>query len=177
MSVDAGLTTFAEFEKFPDPVAGHYELHHGQVVLMPPRKKVHMQIQQVLFDLLSPLLGGLGFLTIEFAFRPAPEYEAWQCGIGFALQDRWDKDDHEYFLGAPDLVIEVLSASNTMDEILERQAICLANGCRAFWTVDPKRRTVMLTNPSGVTVTYTASSSVPLPDPLPGSIEVAEIFR
>jgi len=34
--------------------------------------------------------------------------------------------NNDYFLGAPDFAIEVLSRSNTMDEILERQDICFA---------------------------------------------------
>src|SRR5438034_5010999 len=95
VSVETELLTFAEFEKLPDPPTGHLELHHGHIVLMPPRKKLHMRIQQALFDLLAPLLRGLGFLTTEFAFRPALEYEAWQCDLGFVSQQRWDADDNE----------------------------------------------------------------------------------
>ena len=57
------------------------------------------------------------------------------------------------FLVAPDLVIEVLSPSNTMDEVLDRQNICLKNGCIAFWTVDPKRKSVMVTTADGKTIT------------------------
>ena len=177
MSVETGLMTFAEFLELPDPQAGHYELHHGQPVLMPPRKKVHVQVQQVLFDLLSPLLRDLGFLTCELPFRPAPEYESWQCDVGFVRQSRWEADDNDYFLGAPDLVVEVLSKSNTMDEILERQDVCLANGCIAFWTVDPKRRSVMVTTPDRKTISFGPGSVVPLPEPLPGVIEVDAIFR
>jgi Uma2 family endonuclease len=37
--------TFAEFLMLPDPPAGHYELHHGEVVPMPPRKRLHGKIQ------------------------------------------------------------------------------------------------------------------------------------
>jgi hypothetical protein len=39
-------------------------------------------------------------MTNEFAFRPAPENEAWQADLGFVMQDRWDRDDNEYFFGA-----------------------------------------------------------------------------
>jgi Uma2 family endonuclease len=175
-SVQAGVTTFAEFLAIPDPPAGHYELHHGEVVLMPPRKRLHAKIQQVLSDLLSPLVRGRGFMTIEFPFCPAPEYEAWQADVAFVAKDRWEKDDADYFSGAPDLVIEVLSASNTMDEILDRQDVCLSNGCTAFWTVDPKRRLVLVTTPDRKTVTFDRSMSILLPEPLSGTIPVAAIF-
>lgn len=177
MNAVAGLVTFAEFENMPDPSAGYYELHHGQVVLMPPGKKLHVKIQQALFNLLLPLVGERGFLTIELPFRPEAEYESWTADVGFVARERWDKDDNEYFLGAPDLVIEVLSQSNTMDEILERQEVCFANGCTSFWTVNPKRQIVMVTTPDRKTVTFDRSSSLPLPEPLSGSVEVAVIFR
>ncbi|HEY2015613.1 MAG TPA: Uma2 family endonuclease [Bryobacteraceae bacterium] len=168
--------TFQEFLRMPEPLAGHYELHHGKAVLIPARKKLHMRVQQDLFDLLSPQLRSQGFLTIEFAFRPASEDEAWQADVGFVLQNRWDKDDNEYFLGAPDLVIEVLSKSNTMDEILDRQDTCLTNGCTAFWTVDPKRQIVMVTTPDRKTVTVDRGGFVALPEPLEGGIEAAALF-
>ena len=177
MGVETGLVTFAEFEALPDPPSGHCELHHGRVVLMPPRKKIHMQIQQMLMNLLAPVLHDLGFLATEFGFRAAPEYESWQCDIGFVPRGRWNADHNDYFLGAPDFAIEVLSRSNTMDEMLERQYICLANGCRAFWIVDPQRQTVMVTTPDRKTAAYDRSSFVPLPEPYDGALEVAAIFR
>jgi len=176
VSVQAGTMTFDEFEKLADPPTGHYELHHGQLVFMPPRKKIHVKIQQALFDRLAPLLGGLGFITNELPFRPAPEYESWVADIGFVLQKRWDNDDNDYFLGAPDIVIEVLSRSNTMDEILDRQDICLASGCVAFWTVDPKRQTIMVTTPDRRTVTFGRDEMAPLPEPYQGAIELRAIF-
>ena len=135
-----------------------------------------MQVQQVLLDLLSPLMRGHGFLIVEFAFRLGNEYEAWQADIGFVRQDRWDADKNEYFVGAPDLVIEVLSKSNTMDEILERQDVCLTNGCVAFWTVDPKRKSIMVTTPDRKTITYNETAVVPLPEGLEGGIQVGDVF-
>jgi Uma2 family endonuclease len=173
-----GLMTFAEFEKLPNPPAGHYELRHGQVVLIPPRIKSHAVVQQRLLDLLSPLVRDRGFITIELPFRPAPEYESWVADIGFVSHDRWVADQNNYFLGAPDFVIEVLSQSNTLDEILERQSACVDHGCSAFWTVDPKRRLVMVTTADRRTVTYDASTSVPIPaNVAEGFIEVAAIFQ
>lgn len=176
VSIETGTMTFDEFEKLADPPAGHYELHHGQLVLMPPRKKLHVKIQQALLDRLAPLLRGLGFITNELPFRPAPEYESWVADIGFVVHERWDNDHNDYFLGAPDIVIEVLSQSNTMDEILDRQDICFANGCIAFWTVDPKRQTILVTTPDRRTVTFGRDEVVPLPEPYLGTIEVAAIF-
>ncbi|MBZ5620983.1 MAG: Uma2 family endonuclease [Acidobacteriia bacterium] len=175
-TIQTGLIAFEEFANLPDPPGGYYEVHHGQVVFMPSRKQGHAIIQEALSDLLKPRTRGKGFLTIEFPFRPAAEYEAWQADVAFVTKERWEKDA-DYFFGAPDLVIEVLSPSKTKAEILERQETCLSNGCIAFWTVDPKRRLVRVTGTDRKNVTYDCSMPVPLPDPLGGSIPVSAIFE
>ena len=178
MSIETQLMTFAEFEQLPNPPAGHYELHHGELILMPPRKFPHVIAQGKLFRLLAPFLDHLGMIETELPFRPALEHEAWQCDIGFISRERLDLNEKNYFLGAPDFVIEVLSQSNTMDEILDRQDVCFQHGCSAFWTVDPKRRTVMVTTADRRTITYDESSDVPLPAHIAqGSIRVAAIFE
>jgi Uma2 family endonuclease len=175
-SFQGKIMTFEEFLRLPDPPDGHYELHHSEVVLMPPRKRQHVKIQQVLLELFLPLTHGKGFVTIEFPFRPEPEYEAWQADLAFVVKGRWEKDDADYFSGAPDLVIEVLSYTNTAVELVDRQDECLSNGCSAFWTVDPMRWLAFVTTPDHRTLTFDTSMSIPLPEPLSGTIPVAAIF-
>jgi Uma2 family endonuclease len=71
-----------------------------------------------------------------------------------------DKDDALH--GAPEIVIEVLSPSNTTAEIAERRGICLANGAREFWTVDSGRREIKVSTPDGLTRTYKCGDQIPL---------------
>ncbi len=125
-------------------------------------------------ELLLPLTRGRGFVTNEFPFR-APGHEAWQADVGFVREERRVKIS-DYLMGAPDLVIEVLSPSNTVDEIHEKMDVCMTNGCLSFWVVDPKRRTVSVTE-ADVTRQYRESTSIPLPQPLEGAIRVAAIFE
>lgn len=127
--------------------------------------------------LLKGLVGNTRVVQMEMAFRPAPEHEVWQADVACVSAERdAATGDDEYLMGSPELVVEVLSPSNTMDEILERQDICLANGCASFWTVDPKRQIVMVTTPDRRTVVFDRQSLVPLPEPLKGSIEIAKVF-
>jgi Uma2 family endonuclease len=168
------FTTFDEFLNLPDPPSGHLELHHGQVILVPPRKHRHAEIQQAILELLLPLTRGKGFLTNEFPFR-APGHEAWQADVGFVREER-RAGITDYLMGAPDLVIEVLSPSNTVDEINDKMDVCMANGCRSFWVVDPKRGLVSVTE-GDVTRQYRATASIPLPEPLEGTIPVAAIVE
>ncbi|MGH9485688.1 MAG: Uma2 family endonuclease, partial [Terriglobales bacterium] len=66
--------------------------------------------------------------------------------------------------GAPDLVVEVLSLSNTAAEMLDKEQICLANSAREFWVVHPNRRRVKVTNSQGGTkFYYHGGEEIPLP--------------
>jgi len=127
--------------------------------------------------LLKRQVGNAGVVQMEMAFRPASEHEVWQAGVACVSVERdAATGDDEYLMGSPELVVEVLSPSNTMDEILERQGMCLANGCVSFWTVDPKRHIVMVTTPDRRTVVFDRQSLVSLPEPWNGSIEAAKMF-
>ncbi|MGA2119357.1 MAG: Uma2 family endonuclease [Bryobacteraceae bacterium] len=173
-TVETAVVTFEEFLNLPDPPSGHLELHHGQVITVPPRKHLHAEIQQALLELLLPFTSDRGFVTNEFPFR-APGHEAWQADVGFVREDR-RAGITDYLMGAPDLVVEVLSPSNTVDEISDKMDVCLTSGCLSFWVVDPKRQMVSVTE-GDVTRQYRSSASIPLPPPLEGAIQVAAIFE
>ena len=177
MSAHTALLSVEEFLKLPEPREGHIELHHGEVVVMPPPKRGHQRIQDRVMMLLKRLVGNTRVVQMEMAFRPTPEHEVWQADVACVSVERdTATGDDEYLMGSPELVVEVLSPSNTMDEILERQEMCLGNGCVSFWTVDPKRQIVMVTTPDRRTVVFDRQSSVPLPEPLEGSMEIAKVF-
>jgi Uma2 family endonuclease len=106
-------------------------------------------------------------------YRPLPEYEGWCADVAFVSKARWDSIDR-WLAGAPELVIDVLSPSNTAAELLEKEQICLENGAREFWIVDPKRRTVRVSTAGGH-VTYKSGQSIPLF--FGGSLAVDDIFR
>ena len=138
--------TVAEFLEIPEAATGYNELHHGEVVPMAFPKWGHEQIQDRIQMLLKALLSGKGAVRMEMAFRPLPEHELWRADVGFVTALRTDSiGEDEYLMGAPDLVVEVLSPSNTVDEINDKMSMCLENGCASFWVVDPKRRRVSVT--------------------------------
>ena len=142
MSARTQLMTVAEYSKIPEPREGHLELHHGEVVIEPPPKWRHQILQDRISTLLKTQLGDSGVLC-EMAFRPAPEYEVWQADVGYVRADRAARiSEGEYLTGAPELVVEVLSPRNTVDEIDERRTICLDNGCLSFRVVNNKRKLV-----------------------------------
>ena len=77
-------------------------------------------------------------------------------------KSRWEGVDPDgYPQGAPELVIEVLSPSNTVEEILEKEELCVEKGCREFWVLDARRQ-VKVSTPDGVTRTYHEGREIPL---------------
>lgn len=110
------------------------------------------------------------------SFRPAHEYEVWEADVGLTLAERANAvADDEYLMGAPDLAVEVLSPSNTVDEINDKMSICMANGCASFWIVDPKRKRVSVTE-GDVTKHYGLSASIPC-SLLEADVRLAAIFQ
>jgi Uma2 family endonuclease len=107
-----------------------------------------------------------------------PEYEFWVADVAFMSHEqlvRINPDDNLF--GVPEIVIEVLSPSNTTTQMDERKSICLDNGGREFWVVDPKRNTVKVSKPNEVPKTYRAGDQIPLPLLGGATISVDAIFE
>jgi len=171
----SGLMTFADLEQLPDDPLFRYELHHGELVKVPPPKHRHYRIQQRLRDLLKAAAGNNGEVGTELGFRATPEHEYRLADVGFVSRERWDRiPPDENLSGAPEIVIEVLSPSNSAAEILDREQLCLEHGSVEFWVVDPRGSQVKVSTADGRTVTYKSGGQIPLL--FGGSLPVSEIF-
>ena len=172
------LMTFAKFEQLPDEVCRRHELRHGELVEVPDPKLKHSLRQYHLVQLLKSAGGAGAFVTTEFGFRALPEYEYRRADVDYISPERlaaakgWD-----YFQGAPDMVIEVLSPSNTKAEMRDKAALCLANGCLEFWVLDDRKRQVSVSMPNGLTVTYHSGQTIPLRLFGDASLQVDKIFE
>ncbi len=167
--------TFEEFAKLPNHPGGHYELHHGEVIFVPPPKYRHHRIQRRPLRLLERAAGDAGETSMEFGFRPLGEREYWVADAVYLPKGRWDAIPPEgIFTGSPDLVIEVLSPSNTAAEMRDKRKLCLETGPPQFWLVDPDARQVDVSTPDGHSVTCSSGQQIPLC--FGGSLAVDEIF-
>lgn len=176
MGARTGLLTVDEFLKLPEPKEGHAELHHGELVVMPPPKRGHQRIQRRILAMLTKLAGNNGIAEMEMAFRPSPEHEVWVADVGYVNLEREQATaDGEYLEGAPDLVVEVLSPGNTVDEINEKMALCMDSGCLSFWVVDPKRMLVSVSE-GDITKHYRSGAAISC-ELLIGPVNVEEIFE
>ncbi len=169
------LMTFAEFERLPDPPDGfRYELRHGEPVKVAPPKIEHSRVQWRIRRLLESAAGAAGIVDKEIGFRVLREHEWRIADVAFVSKARWESAE-DYLDGAPEIVVEVLSPSNSAAEMIEREKLFLENGCQEFWLVDPELRLVRISTPDGRAITYRSGQDIPLPL-LDGRVAVDAIF-
>jgi Uma2 family endonuclease len=169
--------TFADFERTPEPRAGRQELYHGELREVSPPKHDHYLVQRQIRRLLEAAAGTAGEVDIELGYRPLPEYEYWEADIAFVSRERWDGIPRKGNLqGSPELVIEVLSPSNSASEIWDRRNTCFASYCREFWVVDLDQREVEVATPDGRSATYRPGQEIPLFFAADAKIAVSAIF-
>lgn len=136
----------------------------------------HAKLQLRLVELLRPKSQHLGIVAAEVAFRALPEYDLRGVDVAYVSRERWDStDDDDNLHGSPELVIEVLSPSNTRAEIREKAVLCLSSGAQEFWVLDPKRETVSVTRQGGVPSVYRMGDRIPL-SMFGSHLDVSEIF-
>jgi Uma2 family endonuclease len=179
MAATTHLMTVAEFASLPEDHDGIYrELHHGEIVTLTRPKFKHSRIQHNIRDLVQPHAAPGAYVDLEMAFRPLPEHECWGADVAYLSAERSSGvDPEDYVSGAPDLVVEVLSPSNTVSEMLDRERICLANGAKEFWVVDPSRCRIKVTTCDGHSNFYEAGQRVPLLLAPDAWLNVDDVFR
>ena len=177
-TVTATKLTVEEFDKLPDPPGGRYELRHGEAVFVAHPVTDHTHVQYCLQMGLQPLVAAAYAVFVEFPFRPAPEFEFWSADVAVVSRDRWRAARNtRAFPSSPEIVIEVLSPSNTKAEMLDRRDTCLAGGALEFWVVDQKRQHVRVTRRDGSQHTYEPGESIPLTSlGVSTSLPVGQVF-
>ena len=160
-STPTRLMTFAEFEQLPDTPQGFpYELRHGELFQVAPPKMEHSRVQRRLRRLLEDAAGDGAVVDKEVAFRGLPEGEYRVADVALISTARWE-GAVSYLFGAPELVIEILSPSNTKGEIAERAKLCLENGSIQFWVADLDRKQVEVLVEGG-RAAYKSGQRIPL---------------
>jgi Uma2 family endonuclease len=179
MAATTRLMTVEEFRKLPgDDGPVYHELRHGELVEVTRPKLKHSLVQRSIRRLLEQFAEPTSFVDVEVAFRPLPQYELWVADVAYVSTERFKAADPEDNIrGVPELVVEVLSPSNTAAEIYDREQICLANGGLEFWVVDLDRRQVKVATPDGRTMTYQSGQEIRLPLFGGAKIPVDAIFK
>ena len=174
----AALPQLISVEQFRQLPEGEflYELHHGEVVELTRPRARHWKLQLRLSRLLEPKLKDFGEVATEVPYRPLAEFELRAADVAAISRARWDAIDPDDNLhGAPELVIEVKSPSNTERQLRELVALCLNNGAVECWIVDAGEKSVTVIRREGA-ARFAAGESISLSAFGGGELKVDEIF-
>ena len=130
---------FAEFERLPDH-PGKRELLRGELIELPPAKQRHNQIAERIYLRLREILPGTRNRSLGEVHHE----------MGYLFEDgSWLQPDvsithagqavEEYYLGSPALAVEIVSESNTADEIAGKVETYLTSGASEVWILYPNR--------------------------------------
>jgi Uma2 family endonuclease len=174
------LITAEEFARMPG--SKHMELIRGEVrVTMPPGKEhgaVALAIGTLLHLWVKQGAGGEAGVEAGFILAHDPDVIRGP-DVYYVSAGRIPSDDKSsaFWTIAPDLAVEVISPSETADDIREKIRDFLSAGTQLVWVVFPRTQEVVVHTPDGFARTYGADDVIEYPDLLPGfSCKVAELF-
>jgi Uma2 family endonuclease len=134
--------TIEEFEKLDLPDNQQWELHGGEVAGMPYPTRIHKRLQQRTCRLLQDVFPAADVLE-EYPFRVEVTNDERSADVGATTRERGQGSPEIGPLpGAPDLVVEVLSPSNTILKMKQYRRLCFQYGTQVFVAVDPEDNTL-----------------------------------
>ena len=174
----ATQVTVQEFLANPDI---HYydshELHSGEVVVVSPPSEAHLALQERIERLLQRVLSDNGFAVLREYYYTLSSNSR-RADVAAVLRSRRDPANRQPFRGGPDLVVEILSPTNTAMDLDRLRAECFAEGTREFWQINQELKTVTVFRRRNAVAVFTDDDQVIALDVSPGvEIPVSSIFR
>jgi Uma2 family endonuclease len=157
-----------------------YELVAGRLIEMSPTGKAHGQLTSVINALLYYFVSqhNLGQVYgAETGFKLAENPDTvYGVDAAFVAQGRRQSGE-DFYQGAPDLAVEVVSPGNTQAEMHAKVKDYFGAGSRLVWVIYPKSRAIYVySTPNDIQV-LNVEDALTGGDVLPGfAVNVAEIF-
>jgi Uma2 family endonuclease len=182
-SPEADRYTYADWLEFDESIRA--ELIDGEVYLMAPPATIHQDIHRELFLRLGEFLKGkpCKVYSAPFGVRLFPRDDLSDDTVvepDIVVVCDASKIDKQGCKGAPDLIVEILSPSNSRHDRIVKFQKYLAAGVREYWVVDPDNKGVethILQDGGYRTMVYDETAEAPV-SVLPGCvIRLAEVFE
>ena len=160
-----------------------YELLEGELRQMPPTSGEHSRVElYIAFWLMhfvySHRLGKVYGSDAGFRLKRSPDTVL--CpDTSYVRAERVPQDDRSGIMElAPDLAVEVVSPSNTINEMDDKVAAYLEAGTSLVWVVRPRRRQVTVYTPDSPIRIFSENDVLDGGDVLPGfSLPFIDFFR
>jgi Uma2 family endonuclease len=174
--------TYADVLEWDESIRA--EIIDGEVYMMPSPARIHQEISMELSRQFGNFLTGkpCKVYAAPFDVRLFPKEDLSDTTVVvpdvLVVCDQSKLDDRGG-IGAPDLIIEILSPSNRSHDTIRKFRKYLAAGVREYWIVNPEQKTVdvhILDSGRYVTTLYEAENDVPV-TVLPGcTIKLRDVF-
>ncbi len=144
------VTTADQLLELHDPPWRH-ELVRGELRTMSPAGHWHGDVCSVLDRLLSTYvhenkLGKVYVNDTGFVLARKPD-TVLAPDLAFVRRGRLPKTRNGFFVGPPDLAIEVRSPGDSRRSVREKAQEWLAHGTSCVWIVDPRKQMVTIMEP------------------------------
>ena len=143
--------TYEDYRNTPDDI--RYELHDGELIVVPAPNMAHQGISTTLLRLIDTLvylrkLGKVFHAPTDVVFS---DTEVVQPDLIFVSNERSHILTENNIRGAPDLIIEILSPSTAGRDRTFKRTLYERHGVKEYWMVDPSARniTILLLGESG----------------------------
>lgn len=127
-----------------------YEVVNGEIVECPPMSPYSVEVAHLLNDSMRAFLAAqpLGRTRVEYPFlitAPGDEGRVRLPDLAFVSFDRWPRNRPIPRTGhglavVPELVVEVVSPNDKVEELMTKTAEYLAAGAQQVWHIHPVRR-------------------------------------
>ena len=176
------LMTAAEFAK-TGPETDGFELVRGELVPMPPPRRLHGRTcikVGTLLELYSKKLGRGGVYGNDTGLITEMGPDTVRgVDVIFIANVPWKAGEPDAYIDVPpDLAVEVRSEGQAWKSLLAKVHEYLDLGSPMVWVVDPNTRRLTVFQPDSEPTTYAAENEFDGGDVLPGlHFKVAEIFE
>lgn len=182
MTTQTRLLTAEDLWKMPGNGAG-FELIDGELHPMAPSGQEHSNVGVNLITLINGFVrtGHLGIVTGPdggYILKHDPETVR-VPDIGFVRSERLlkGKATPKYFDGSPDLVVEIVSPTDSYQDLDEKVQQYLEHGVKLVWVVTPRTRAVTVFRADKSITALQSTGILSGEDVLPGfSANIAELF-
>ena len=172
--------TVADYMTTPEDK--HYQLLDGEMIVAPAPTDKHQAISLHLAVSLYQFVqeNDLGLVRYAPYDVVLSDYDVFQPDILFVSNERRGLITEANIQGAPDLVVEILSAATENYDRGYKRTLYARYGVREYWLVDPatEKVEVLVEGDAGLTVAGSYGLADPLVSPLlPGlSVDLAQVF-
>jgi Uma2 family endonuclease len=121
-----------------------YEVHEGELMMVPVPLTIHQRISKKLLVKISNYVDdkNLGEVFDAPTDVVLAEDVVVQPDILFISKDRTDIIGERAVMGAPDLIVEILSPSSTFSDAVRKKELYQRYGVREYWLVFPEEKAI-----------------------------------